>query len=202
MRINQRQKIRSGFSLVELIVSIGLFSVVLFIGLTALLSMSDANKKSQSTRKLVDNITYVLEDMTRSVRLGQNYHCENYAFPGAPPGDINIPKDCTLPDGGNYFAFEGLNGDTNNNNDQIVYRLNTNKIEKSIDGGVSFKPISDPSTAGVIIDHMLFYVTGANNSDSQQSRVLISIQVTVSKGNKDETKINLQTSISQRFNDF
>ncbi|MBU0722958.1 type II secretion system GspH family protein, partial [Patescibacteria group bacterium] len=58
----QKQNYLTGFTLVEMIVSLGLFTVILFISMQALLSMVDANHKAQSLRAAMDNLNLSLEE--------------------------------------------------------------------------------------------------------------------------------------------
>ena len=54
-----RSELRSttgGFTLVELMVSVSLFAIVMVISMGSVVSVFDANKKSQSLRTVMDNL--------------------------------------------------------------------------------------------------------------------------------------------------
>ncbi|HBC70735.1 MAG: hypothetical protein UU05_C0030G0006 [Candidatus Curtissbacteria bacterium GW2011_GWA1_40_47] len=64
-----------GFTLVEMIVSLGLFTIVLFIATSAFLSVINADRKSRATRIATDNLNLALEDMMRKIKTGYAYGC-------------------------------------------------------------------------------------------------------------------------------
>ena len=73
--ITGHRKSTQGFTLIEIIVSLGLFSVVAVIPVGAFLKVIDANKQSQALKTAVDNTDFLLESMTREMRVGSNYTC-------------------------------------------------------------------------------------------------------------------------------
>ncbi len=79
---NYNQK---GFTLVEMIVSIGLFTVVAFVATGALLKTVDENRKSQSLKTTTTNINFALESMSREMRVGTNFYCVDNT------NDVNTP---------------------------------------------------------------------------------------------------------------
>ncbi len=86
------------------------------------------------------------------------------------------------------FTFKNVDGS------QIVYRLNNKRVEKSVNGG-SFLALTAPE---VNITNLLFYVDGEGINDHLQPRVRIVLTGTAGEKVKVQTKINLQTTISQR----
>lgn len=64
-----------GFTLVEMMVSLAIFSVVAVIAIGALLKVIDANKKSQSMQSAVTNINFAMESMSRDLRTGTSIQC-------------------------------------------------------------------------------------------------------------------------------
>ena len=103
-----RHNSRSGFTLVEMIVAIAVFSVIMTISVGTLLAMVDANRKAQSLKSVIDNLNFAVENMSRNMRVGTLYHCETT---GSVTGAISAPQDCAS--GGVLFAFEGHDGDPN-----------------------------------------------------------------------------------------
>src|SRR4051812_7330740 len=94
-----------GFTLLEMIVAIAIFTVVAFMAISALLTTFNANTKAQSSRKLVDNVAFAFEDLVRNARIGMDYHCE--ATAPASNDDIGMTQDCS---DGTFLAFEGSGG--------------------------------------------------------------------------------------------
>lgn len=177
--------LQKGFTLIEMIVSVGIFSVVMLVGITALLSVIDLNKKNQSLKVAVNNINLAMENMSRDIRTGTDYHCST-------TGDITLPRDCSS--GADLIAFEGVGGDNSTFADQIVYRLSGEKIQRSSNGGEDFFDI----TAGdITVTDLMFYVQGSEFGDGLQPRVALVVAGSGGSGNS-AFDFNLQTTISQR----
>jgi len=81
-------KSRGGFTLVELLVSSAIFTVVSLVAVGAIITINDANRKTQAIRAIVDNLNYSLESMSRKLRTGSNYQCgdggQSFSQPGEP----------------------------------------------------------------------------------------------------------------------
>ncbi|MEK7646088.1 MAG: type II secretion system protein [Patescibacteria group bacterium] len=73
----------SGFTLVEMIVSLGIFAVVATVSLGALVHIVSANKKAQTLQSAITNLNFALETMSREMRVGSTYFCSDYGV-----GDI------------------------------------------------------------------------------------------------------------------
>lgn len=167
-----------------MIVAVGLFTVVMLAGVGALLSMVDANKKAQTLRTVMDNLNFAVENVTRSMRVGVDYHCGTL-------GDINTPRDCPT-DGDSFIAFHNSNGDL------VIFRLTNGSIERSTDDGANYFAITSPQ---ITIDSLVFYVRGAPFGDGLQPRVLMVVKGTAGVKEKTQTTFSLETTISQRLLD-
>ena len=64
---------RSGFTLLEVVVATGLFSVIMVLAVSVILAISGAEVKSRNTQTIQDNLRYTLESMTRELRTGVDY---------------------------------------------------------------------------------------------------------------------------------
>jgi prepilin-type N-terminal cleavage/methylation domain-containing protein len=78
-----------GFTLVELMVSLTVFSVVMLISTGVLLVMIDVNAKGQALYSSYSNLTFALDSMTREIRTGRNYYCGS-----SWPVDDDATRDC------------------------------------------------------------------------------------------------------------
>lgn len=176
-----------GFTLVEILVSVMIFSVVMLIAVGALLSMLDANRKAQALKASINNLSFALENMSRQMRAGSSYHCGT--------GALTAPLDCR--NGGSQFAFEKYGGNPLSANDQVVYRLAGSRIERSTDGGATYLPITSPE---VVVEELMFYTVGAPSTDSpkEQPKVIITLRGYAGENNRTRTQVRLQTMVTQR----
>lgn len=167
MRNNER-----GFTLVEMIVSIGLFAVVMLVSVGALLSLTGANRKAQALQSVMNNLNIALDGMVRNIRMGTNYQCSGPAAQGwqnCPNGDTTIafkpycdPTTCNAQTLQNWeYKFIASSGNVHG------------YIERSEDGGTTWTQLTAPE---VSIQSVEFYVVGADPTDVLQPKVVIVIK--------------------------
>jgi len=187
-----------GFTLIEMMVAVTLFSVVMMIGVGALLSLVDANRRAQAINSVMNNLNAALESMTRSIRVGTTYYCQTSPTPPSP-SVLGTPQGCT---DGKLLAFESSGGSLNNENDQVVYRLNGTQLERSLNSGATWVALTAPE---VTINSFSFFVVGAQSfsqsGDTIQPRVLMRVKgsAPVPGGT---TEFNVQASVAQRVLDI
>jgi len=174
---------RLGFTLIEVIVALSLFTTVMVISVSSLIGLTDAQKRSEVLRQTMDNIDFAMENISRLIRTGNTYHCGS-------GGVLTEPADCVT--GENYIAFEGVSGST------IIFTIQNGQIQKSSNGGASFLGITDPN---VNINTMKFYVIGSAPDDNIQPRVLIVVGGSVQVKNETPSSFHLQTTVSERLLD-
>jgi type II secretory pathway pseudopilin PulG len=203
---------QSGFTLVETIVATTVFVSVVTMGITAVLNVNTNYAKNRAQRSIIDNMTFVVEDLTRNIRLGSSYQC----IPGIDPypytsGDEGW-RDCGTgnpPISGDglsasnaALAFESFDRVTGDAGDQIVYRFLENQstgigaIQKSTDGGETFLVLTPPE---IDIDTARsgFWVFGSDPSDGYQPKVILQIAGSITE--RDQVSpLFIQTTISQR----
>lgn len=172
-----QSKESQGFTIIELIVSIGIFTVVAVAAVAALTSVIDANRRTRALTEANNNLNFVLQSMVREIRNGFNYGCDATSASGTNP----------CPDGFNEFGF------IDSTRDEVGFRLNNASIERKINNQ-SFRAITPNQ---VDITHLQFRVTGSDQND-QQSRVEITIQAEAGEGDATST-LNLQTTATQRL---
>jgi prepilin-type N-terminal cleavage/methylation domain-containing protein len=173
-----------GFTLVEILVAISIFLIVMTISLGAVVSILDAGRKSKTLKAVVTNLNFSLEVMSREVKFGKNYHCGS-------GGTLTTPTPC--PSGDTFISFESSEGE------QIVYKLNNARIQKSIDAGSTYQDITAPD---VVIQDLKFYVLGANIGDGFQPRVLISVRGYSGPKPSSQSSFVIQSTVSQRVLDL
>ncbi len=174
-----KRKLSAGLTLVEIIVSLGLFIIVATIAVGSLLSIMEASRKAKTIRIGMDNLNIAMERMVRELRTGVNYDCN--------PG-VGI-TDCVNGD----ISIGFISQDAEN----IIYKENSGTIERSNDGGTNFNSILAPD---INISNLKFYVNGSNSyasGDRIQAYVVISIEGSITDAGTNST-FRIQTMATQR----
>ena len=68
-----------GFTLVEMIVSLMIFSIVAVVALAALVKIIDANNKAQTIQAAVTSLSFSLDSMSRELRSGSEIYCNTFS---------------------------------------------------------------------------------------------------------------------------
>jgi prepilin-type N-terminal cleavage/methylation domain-containing protein len=192
-----RPKFTTGFTLVELIVAVAVFTVVMTISLGSVLSILDAGRKAKALKTIMTNLNFSLEVMTKEIKFGKNYACG--VAPNTP--DITVPHVSTRNCTGNPTAPDSSITFTSSEGNGIIYRLSANgkQIEKAISvGGAAFGPYITVTSREVTITNLKFYVFGSTVGDSLQPRMLILVQGYAGTKASLQSKFSLQTTASQR----
>lgn len=199
-RQNNKQR---GYTIIETMISVSLFIIIIMSGMGALLNANLIHLKSQDARSIMDNLSFVMEDMSRNLRTGYNYQC--FATGQTlTPATLGAPRSCPL---GWAIAFEAADGDPASFADQRVYYIlndgntNTSGIFKSTDGANSFIKLTPNEV--VISSVSSISVLGAEPppGNTQQPLAIIRLIGTISTKNT-ATPFYLQSSASQRLVDI
>ena len=181
------------FTLIEVLVSLSIFSSVMVIALGALLAMSESDRKGQTLKSVVNNLNFSLDAMSRAMRTGINYHCDVAQLP------VTSPRDCNQSSSGaTSVAFLSAEGQT------VKYcRGNGSACSSSgtavlvSKNGGAYAPLT---SSEVTVTNLQFYVTGATDAQIQPHVViLLSGEVKVSA--TQTSAFDLQTSVTQRLYD-
>ena len=196
-KIKSRFSQEGGFTLVEMVVAVGLFAVVSLVCIGALLSLVAADRKAQALQSVMNNLNISIDDLVRNARMGTVYHCGS--------GPATVSSDCSSGDV--IFAFEPYGGNVNTA-DQWVYEYDAsgavcgqpNTICKSINGGSTWLPVTAPE---VKITSMQFYVIGTTPGDAVQPRVIVTIVGSAASTNVQvSTVFHLEATAVQRVLDL
>ena len=178
----------AGFTLIEMIVSIALFSFVMLAVTTVLLSVVDANHKAQGLKSSMNNLSLALESMTRNLRTGKIYSVAGFnGCSGGGSTGIDFIDHASV-------ATRYSLGSSGNGGGAILLTKSGNLL--------------GPMTALEInIDRLCFYVSGQSTADLFQPQVLITIGGVVSDKTaigakvKTRSRFDIETLVSQRFPD-
>jgi len=179
-----------GFTLIEMLVSIALFATIMTMALGALLALSVADRRAEALKSAMDNLTFALDSMSRSIRTGSTYHCGAGGIAGSQ-------QDCSS---GTYLTYVTATGsrvyyqfDTSDTNCGAGY---TGCIERSTDG-TNWFPITSPDLA---VTGGSFTVVGA--SATLQPTVFINVTGTVTINGTQQNTFYMQTDVTQRIYDL
>lgn len=176
------KKLKKGFTLVELLIAVTLFTVIASFSIGAVLSIFDANRRAQSTKTVVDNLNLSIESMARNVRFGGSYYC------GV---NSNLTSTSNCPNGGDALSVTF-------NNARIIYRkfpsTGEGSIQKSENGGTSYSDITSLDTK---IQYLKFYVFNTDN-DGEQPYVIVVMKGYVGNKATVQSSFTIQTLMSQR----
>lgn len=191
---------QKGFTLIELIVAVAIFSIVMTLALGALLSMSESDRRAQALKSVINNLNFSLDSMSRTIRTGTTYNCDVAGLNLSVP--LTTPDDCTSP-AASSFAFRSAGGQN------VAYQLETSNaslcgqatgavgcITRSVAGG-AYAPLTSPEVRVTRLD---FYVIGAESANIQP-KVTIIMSGTVSVSGVASSDFTLQTSVTQRLYD-
>ncbi|MFM2330556.1 MAG: hypothetical protein RLZZ26_63 [Candidatus Parcubacteria bacterium] len=180
--INNRNR---GYTLIELIIAVGLFALVMTLASGAYLMMININRQAQGITSGIDNVSFAIEMMTRTIRTGTNYGC------------LSAGVDCL--GGGTTFSVKDPSGNTisySNVGGAIMQTTSTGSV-----------PLTDSS---ITIDPngLKFYLTGSQSfsgsggTDRQQPNVIILISGSVSAGPNKTIPFTVETSATMRGSDL
>jgi prepilin-type N-terminal cleavage/methylation domain-containing protein len=186
-----------GFTLVELLVSLALFTIVVTAAVGSLYSVNQASAKVGAMRTVLDNLTFATESMSRTIRTGNTIVCggvdNQSGNPNCPIAGQNGP--------GNEISLNStIDGK------EIEYRWRTdsvtgnNEIQKC---SVTNNSVTDNNCVSITdpqinVKKMSFYVDGADPADGKQPSVIIIMQGTANAGVNNVEPFNIQLYASQR----
>ena len=175
-----------GYTLLELIVSVGLFSLVMVIVMGVYLALISYDRQARATNQLVANLSFGLESMARNIRTGTGYSCS---------GGI-----CTS------FGF------TDAQKSAVLYRLKTDGTLGRCTGAAAATAASCTDSVAtaltdprIEIEVLRFNVIGESNSAGDvitQPFVTITTQGAMTTDAGEEIDFAIQTTATQRVLDL
>lgn len=187
-------KNQSGFTIIETMIAVSLFLIVVMFGMGALLNANLLHEKSDDMRSLIDNLSFAMEDISRSLKTGNKYFCiQNLSN---LTGD---PNSCADGIGISFVYSDGsAEGST------WIYYISNGRLFKAVGAGAPVQLTADE----IVINEATsgFSVLGAEppnaggNNDNQQPFVTLRLSGSITY--KDVvTPFSLQTSASSRYVD-
>ncbi len=169
-----------GYSLLELIVSLGIFSVVMLVVTGAYLTLISLDRQARANNQLAATLSFAVESMARSMRTGSEYSC-------------NGATNCSA--GGSTISFLDSEGE------EVQYRLRADKsIGQCIGSGVCNDSSSVALTDERIdVDTLRFYVRGVGTGDSTQPQVTFVVSGTMTTDEGESASFSIQSGATQRL---
>ena len=162
-----------GYTLIELIVAVGLFAVVMTLSSGAYLLMINANRQAQAQSGGINNLAFAAETMLRTIRTGRSYSC-------------NGVGDC--PSGGSTFSVVDQNGVTQ------TFTLTGTAITENNASLTDF--------TSVTVNSLTFYVDGTHVGDSLAPYATIVITGQVTTGPGKTMPFTIETGAEMRGSDI
>lgn len=200
---------KKGFTLVEILVVLGLFSFIMTLATGVLYTTQAVNVKLQETQSVLDNVNLSIETIARDIRYGSDFHCGTQLLNET---EIELRKNCSFEShGGNILFFRPSGGDVD---DRVAYYASTTSYgnvilrDEYIGGATSTYQITSND---VDIKSLVYYVVGANTASSSGTDVndehdfeqplvtlTISGQTIPIETSASSTSFHMQSSISAR----
>jgi prepilin-type N-terminal cleavage/methylation domain-containing protein len=180
---------KSGFTLVEMMVAIAVFSIVMVTAMSALLNVIDANNKARAIKTAINNVSFALEGISKDMRMGTGYGCIDVTgttIPCVPAGNIGIRYKSPRAAEGKYAYYKFK--------DTAIYECLEREEFDSCGTTVDFEPIT---SGEVKITKAVFYVLGTNNV-LKQPRMIFTLSGEAGIKDRIATTFDLQTTVSQR----
>ncbi len=186
----------AGFTLIELMVSLTVFSIVMLISVGTLLTLIDANAKAQALYMATTNLSFALDMMTRDIRIGHYYRCENLNEGNHYGNDLfsdqTAKNNCSSGNSEKALIFtrdwSGV---------RVGYRLRNEQIEQRVSPSTTWVPLTTSNSVRVT---KLDFVVENSATGGGQPTIGINIQGEVPDGIEDEstTDFDIQTQIISR----
>ncbi len=201
-----------GYLLVEILVVLGLFSSISTLSLGALFNAQSVNARLQETQAILDNMNLSTQTITREIRFGSDFHCEETTPTGLISGIPTVPtnrKNCPASGPqGTVLIFKP--SDATNNLDRTAYYVRNGLLYKEIYPYAGTTTVLQMTSDDVYITSLKFNVVGANTStglndylgaiDYQQPLVTIFLSGVTRpvKASTPAATFDIQTAVSAR----
>ncbi len=214
--LKKNQYTERAFTLIELMVSLTVFSIVMLVSIGTTLIMIDANAKAQTVYAAATNLSFALDSMTRDIRTGFHYYCfdasDCLSELREELSEDDPYRDCRGTVGENALSFK-----RESDSRQVAYRHNTanNSIEY-IDVGSGSNTWERLTAQEIVIEELEFIVygsqpygeydedgdfreiTGGGSGGDQQPIIDLFVKGYVNNGLDTDTDFSIQSHIVPR----
>lgn len=178
-----RPQARAGFTLLEMVVALGVFSAVMLIAFGVAIAINNAQFKASRIQIVQDDLRFALESMTKEMRTGMDFR----------PGDFAGGRARKMT----FRRSDGV--------DVTYCRRNAiDAIRKITGGGTNCADSNAQAVTGddVTVEALTFLLVGEQaGANDGQPRITISLKAR-SADAKLVSTFNIQTTITQRLRDY
>ncbi len=187
-------KSKKGFTLIEMIVAVAIFSLVMSAAATLLVSSLKAQRRSLSYQQLADQVSFAAEYMSRSTRMAKK-ELFDHAYTCLSSSGVNFENP-----GGDDSRMRFIKFDHEAEADvcQEFYLDGGQLMEYKRNLETGEEETMALTSEQLQVNSMTFRLSGETQNDNIQP--LFTVFWNIESGGKDEEKasLDIQTSISQR----
>jgi len=191
---------KKGFTLIEILIAVGIFSIMVLLTTGAFLSISSTSKSLQTSQEVLNELRFAIDLMGQEILAGSSFVDENDSFNACKHGCDNIVFASKVrPD----IPLTRVHYYLDDTNGVIMKGQQRSYGECSILGGFwgpglrpeCFQPFTSDN---VEIETLQFFV---NNNNEADKKVIISIviQGKILPGTNKEQEFKISTSFSPRL---
>lgn len=174
-----RLKAREGFTLLELLIGMGMFVIIATIAVGGFAHTLKTQRQAAGLIAVNSSMSLTIEQMIREVRTGYDFCVRG--------------QDCL---GESELSFR------NAENNVVTYCLHDGAIRRGTGGGVcggsGFRNIT---ASHVLIHSLSFAVSGNDASDGLPPRITVSLGMSAREASIKDIVVSLQTTVSARVLD-
>ena len=189
---------QSGFTLIEMLVSLALFTIVATMSVGTLLVLIGGNGRVTSEQSVMTALTFALDSMSREIRTGSEYRCGNTTQVRTAANSATEVANCAGNVGLSFReAGSSITGGSSNNRIAYYFDGTNNQIMRQV-GTATAEPIV---TGDITIRDLRFHVSGTSpitaGNDTVQPSVTIVIDAVANNADSNKT-FTIQTTVAQR----
>jgi type II secretory pathway pseudopilin PulG len=193
---------QKGFTLIELLVSLSLFIIIVLALVGALYTVNDASRKVQAMRTVMDNLSFAMESMSRTIRTSEaievtcNGGVPNCSIDSGIQGYL-ITMNSTL----GAPEFVEYKWERNPGQKGGIYKrtapldTSTTPYQPILAQQSTWQSITSPE---IDIENAAFYITGASPADGLQPAVIVQMEGVATVKGATTIPFAIQTYLSQR----
>ena len=196
-----KRRRQSGFTLIEIMVAMTIFAFVMTSAMGAVLTMVDANQKSQALNAVMANLNSSLEAMSRNIRTGYDYQC--FSDDGDPTESGPLSgHDCINGQAESGISFIPSNlSQGADANTRFYYLIADDQVWQYVTGDDTYTSLTGSDISIDIEDTYDDLVSGfyVYKPTNGQPRVFLKLKGTVNGREGLGASFYLQTTMAQRL---